>query len=648
MKNIEKRLTNYAQGKGPKVPQETLCSFAQNSADDANLLLDILFDIINNELDNVTGQVSLHNVRELLRASNIIIVNIDEVNRKIVERKVHKLYEKVDRLKRENKNKFIDLEVAYKELDKTLKVIEKVADEVEGKDTKQYDFMNYLADTIKNIGYIEYTLKKMPGLVNVKDKKQMSLLQNIIIKYIESIKDADEENILYYNNLISLILSQRALDMKENDKRKLLETIYLEIDKMSIKKRDSKRNSKKIDRLRDLVSLIQGVQEKEAKIDTIASKYNISVYFDEDVLSKAKLIKDSKVGEMTDRKVVDDYIITIDGENSLEIDDGLSCRMLPNGNYLLGVHIASVLGYLPYESDMVKEAISRARSIYLPKKYQTKDDDFNRAIPIFPYEFSAKAASLLEGEKRLARSYYFEIDNNGNIVDEKFLKTIITSNKMATYEEIDDVIKKGCSNRKLYDTVFNLKRVAEILDRKYRAKDIYEQIKENVDDFSDLRVKKFGSQKIVYQTMLLTGNRVAEFFYKNNYPCLYRVHEVNEENMSKLESMVNNLNKTYGGGQFKKLYELISGVYPNGWYDTKGSHYGLGLDHYCHCTSGLRRSADIVVEHCLEVCYDKEPTKEELAELAVEIEARKTEINSKQSPIDWFIKEYKRTYQRRH
>jgi deoxyribose-phosphate aldolase len=69
--------------------------------------------------------------------------------------------------------------------------------------------------------------------------------------------------------------------------------------------------------------------------------------------------------------------------------------------------------------------------------------------------------------------------------------------------------------------------------------------------------------------------------------------------------MVKSLNKTYGGGQYKKLYELLSGLYPSGRYDVDGSHYGLGLDHYCHCSSELRRAADIIVEHCLEVCYDK-------------------------------------------
>ena len=94
-------------------------------------------------------------------------------------------------------------------------------------------------------------------------------------------------------------------------------------------------------------------------------------------------------------------------------------------------------------------------------------------------------------------------------------------------------------------------------------------------------------------------------------------------------------------------YKLIEGIYPRGWYDKEGSHDGLCLDHYCHCTSALRRAADIVVEHALEVCYDKEPTEEELQKLQEEIEKRAQQINSKQGPIEWFLKDYQRVYRRR-
>ena len=87
----------------------------------------------------------------------------------------------------------------------------------------------------------------------------------------------------------------------------------------------------------------------------------------------------------TNRYIVDDYAVTIDKEGAIEIDDALSCRKLPNGNYLLGVHIASPLGYFPYESKFMKEALSRNKSIYLPSKYQTTEDDFQKTLDIVNY-----------------------------------------------------------------------------------------------------------------------------------------------------------------------------------------------------------------------------------------------------------------------
>ncbi|MDE5553040.1 MAG: RNB domain-containing ribonuclease, partial [Malacoplasma sp.] len=371
-----------------------------------------------------------------------------------------------------------------------------------------------------------------------------------------------------------------------------------------------------------------------------------NIQFPPEILEKARLVRTPHEGEMTDREVVDDYIISMDKDGAIEIDDALSCKKLPNGNYLLGVHIATVLGYFPYESDIVQEAIGRNQSIYLPYKFQSKDNDFNRAIPIFPYDFSAKSASLIEGERRLARSYFFEIDEEGNVVSERFTKSIITNRKQLSYDKVNGILARGTKDEELKEVLENLVAVTERLDKRFKGTDLYDKVKEVKDDYSELRVKRIGSENIVYQAMLLTGNRVATYFAEHNIPVVYRVHHVNEENNQKLQLMINNLSRAYGGEQFKPLYQLIEGIYPKGWYATEGKHEGLDLEHYCHCTSVLRRAADILVEHALEVCYDKEPTEEELQELREEIASKVVEINAKTSPIEYFVKEYQKKYHR--
>ena len=647
MRSIEKTLTSYLSGKGPIINDDELSFYAENNA---NETINTFFRIISEEVDNIKGVGTADRILNLLDCISKILSTSQTVNRKIVSRKLGKLYEKAERAKVENKKIFVNSKIAKRELDRIQRKVDALLSQTEEKETKQYDFVSYLIEIVRNITYLEYIFRKTPCLVNVTDKDENSLFRNLIRKYIDYVIDDNQEETLYYNNLISLVISQKNFRLNEKEKRSILELLNKSIDKLSIDKRRAKKNSYRIELLCAIINSIKGLEDESPKrVDLIAGKYNISVFFDSSITEQAHLAKVPKEGEMTDREVIDDYIITIDNEDAVEIDDALSCRLLPNGNYLLGVHIASILGYYPYESEIVQEAISRNRSIYLPKVYQKKEGDFCRTIPIFPYDFSAKTASLTPGERKLARTYYFEIDKEGNIVSQRFVKSIIKSNKQTTYNEVNKILEDGCEDKQLEELVRNLQAVAAILDKKYAPTELYEQVKEYTDDYSDLRVKRVGAEKIVYQSMLLTGNKVAEFFANSerNYPCLYRVHVINEENERKLSAMINSIISTYGGDQFKNLIHLIDGLYPKGWYDIIGSHSGLGLEHYCHCTSGLRRAADIIVEHALEVCYDKEPTDEEIEQLRLEIEKRAAEINSRENPIEWFVKDYARVYKKR-
>lgn len=641
--NIEKALRNYLRGVGPKVKIKDFCEYSSNNP---NAMVNVLFKLINEELDEMDDSKSMDKVIEILHLLEASLNNNDQLNRKIVARKLSKLSEKLTRIIAEGKLKFKDLNRIEKEFEKVQIEIDKLQDLNEKKDSKQYDLIKFIINETRNISYLEYTLMKMPSLANVKDKEEVPLFRNLITSYLNSILTYNEEDILYYENLITIITSQKSFNLSQNERRKCLEEVYKALDKLSVNKKMAKKNGKKIEIISSLTNLIKGIDDSYHDITNIASKYHINIEFAPEILESARLVREPVEGEMTDREVIDDYIISMDKDTALEIDDALSCKKLPNGNYLLGVHIATVLGYFPYESDIVQEAIKRTHSIYLPHKFQSKENEFNRAISIFPYDFSADKGSLIEGKRRLARTYYFEIDNDGNIVNERFVKSIITNRKQLSYEKVNSILTKGTKDEELQETIECLAIVAEKLDKRHKVTELYDKVKENTDDFSELRVKRTGSENIVYQAMLLTGSRVAKFFAENNIPLIYRVHHVNEENNRKLQLMIESLNKAYGGEQFKTLYQLIEGIYPKGWYAIEGKHEGLNLEHYCHCTSVLRRAADIIVEHALEVCYDKTPTEEEIKQLQEEIAEKIIEINAKVSPIEYFLKEYQKKYRK--
>ena len=637
--NIEKALRNYLKGSGPRVKYK---AFFESASKDPNAAASVLFDLLNEEVDSMTDTKCLNKTIELINYLKIIISNFDEINRKIIGRRLNKLSEKLDRIELERKKYFINRKHIKKEFDRLRVEIDSTLELTDKQETKQYDFMRFLVNTSKDFEYLEYTFDKVPSLVNVRDKDDVPLFRNVIKRLFEATTANNVEDVVYYENIISLILSQDSFELNGKERKICLDEIYKYICQLSTNKRNSKKHKITIEYLKKIVETIKNLDSNKRNIQTLADKYNIQVLFEPEIIEQAKLVKKPKTGEMTGRKQINDYIISIDGDKTYEIDDSLSCVKLDNGNYLLGVHIASILSYFPYDSEIVQNAIGRNQSIYLHKKYDLPDGTQSKTVPIFPYEFSTEAGSLTTGEPKFARSYYFELDKDGNVVNEVFYKSIITNSRVTTFDEVNRILKDGSEDKKIEETVRNLTAVADILAGKNKATYIYEQIKENTDDYSDLRVKNSGAQSIVYQAMMLTGQRVAEFFARNNYPFIYRVHEVNEENAEKLEFLIETLNKSYGGQQFERLYNILEGVYPKGWYAMQGRHSGLGLEHYCHCTSGLRRGADIVAEHALEVCYDKTPTAEDLAELSADIEEKIRIINEKQKPIEWFAKEYKK------
>ena len=646
MKSIDRALIKYLTGTGSKVSVQEISIYATKHGDD---LIDTLFMILNKELDSYTGDHSLEKLTEAFNYMNVILANAEELNRKYLLKRLNKLSTKLDRIEEERKGVFKNPEKIHDEFFKLHERIDELREAADKEDSKQFDFMSYLIKESQNIAYVEFTLKKLPHLVNIKDKNGKSLYATAITECLDTLGEEDEEKTLYLINLISLLQSQQSFKISENEKRKILNEIYQTLEHLSYNKKVAKQNREKIRYIEIIKEMVKQENEDNKDIESIATKYNIPIFFDDYITGAVTLVqKPSDRTLYPDRKLVTDYTVTIDGTNAIEIDDALSCEKLPNGNYMLGVHIASVLGYFPYGSEIIEEAFRRNQSIYLKHPYQDNDDDYSKVVPIFPYEFSADKASLKEGEPRLARTYFFEIDPKGKVVTQMFVKSIVTSDKKISYQEANHILRKQDSdNPKLQQTLLNLQEVATILDRKYKASDIYEIMKTSTYNHSDLKVKKKGAENIIYQCMLLTGTRVGEFFKKNNYPCLFRVLSLDKETDQRTSEMIDLLLEGNEGSNLERISHLVDSIYPKGRYDTEGRHDGLDLDYYCHCTSGLRRAQDILIEHALEVCYDQEPTEEELVELREEIEKRKTQINSRNKPIDWFTQEYNRTYQKR-
>ena len=204
--------------------------------------------------------------------------------------------------------------------------------------------------------------------------------------------------------------------------------------------------------------------EVSGEIAKIACEYEIPLEFREETLEEAKKMPKSLSKELIEDELskgrVDfrnELIYTIDGKDTKDIDDAISVKILPNGNYELGVHIADVSYYVKPGMSLWKEAEERGNSNYLG----------NKVIPMLPVELSNGICSLNPNEDRFTTSCIMEIDHSGKVVNKKVCKGIIRSKKKMNYDAVQALIDKDFDSPELegYNTlVYNLKDGETIAD----------------------------------------------------------------------------------------------------------------------------------------------------------------------------------------
>ena len=172
MKSIDRALIKYLTGAGSKVSVQEISIYATKHGDD---LIDTLFSILNKELDNYLGDKSLEKLHDAFHYMNVILANAEELNRKYLVKRLNKLSNKLDRIEAERKGVFKNPEKVHEEFSKLAEKIEELREAADKEDNKQFDFMNYLMTESQNIAYVEFTLKKLPHLVNIKDKNGKSI-----------------------------------------------------------------------------------------------------------------------------------------------------------------------------------------------------------------------------------------------------------------------------------------------------------------------------------------------------------------------------------------------------------------------------------------------------------------------------------------
>lgn len=169
-------------------------------------------------------------------------------------------------------------------------------------------------------------------------------------------------------------------------------------------------------------------------------------------------ITDDDVAKRVDLRHI--TICSVDPPGCTDIDDALHCQKLSNGNYNVGVHIADVSHFIRPGNALDKEAASRATTVYLVDK----------RIDMVPELLSSNLCSLRGGEERFAFSCVWEIDENANVINTKYHKSIFKSKKAMTYEEAQLIIDDETQQHDIAESLRGLNRLAKIFKKRRTEK----------------------------------------------------------------------------------------------------------------------------------------------------------------------------------
>lgn len=407
-----------------------------------------------------------------------------------------------------------------------------------------------------------------------------------------------------------------------------------------------KRKNEKIIYKGNIERVVGHKDDPDAEMEIIGAKRGFFKDFREDAIKQARSIS-QKISEEELKgrlDLRDEKIFTIDGSHTKDRDDAISIDVDENGNYILKVHIADVSHYIKKGSPLDIEASERGTSLYMA----------DSVIPMLPHELSNGICSLNEGVDRLTKTVELKIDKDGNVLSEEIYYSVINSKKAMTYEDINEYLEKGIHIDGYEDfedelLILNLLSKKEEIKRKERGNIDFNlpdtSITDEGDNIQFHEQRQNSAEKIIENCMILANEAVATHYVENNLPMIKRVH--NEPNFDRLKKKLgflmseglcgkdalylmkkidnkrlnsydlDNFLRKYKGTEVEDIVAIdiltcmSKAIYTN---ENRG-HYGLGLKHYTHFTSPIRRYPDLIVHRLIDTYFQENIAKEKIDEI---------------------------------
>jgi exoribonuclease R len=242
-------------------------------------------------------------------------------------------------------------------------------------------------------------------------------------------------------------------------------------------------------------------------------------------------------------------VITIDPDSCTDFDDAFSAQLMGNV-IIINVYISHVFFWM--ESFGLWDAISdRVSTIYLP----------DRKRPMLPSMMSERLCSLQKGKPRVAfvMSIRYNLITGEQISEPTFMNALINVRKNYSYE--DPLL----NDNKAYCYISDIASRNAGYDMDSHEVVAWWMVKMNAECAQRLSTVNGGIFRVQSNTISVAGAPVAT-----------------GEQVAKSNDFV------------RRWLKLDGPADPAQYSSVSSRHSGLGLDHYAHITSPIRRIADIV------------------------------------------------------
>lgn len=365
---------------------------------------------------------------------------------------------------------------------------------------------------------------------------------------------------------------------------------------------------------------------KEANYEAILAECEIPVDFSKEELAEAAFFASMPLSE--DGRVCRsrDIIFTIDGAGAKDLDDAVSLKKLKGGIWQLGVHIADVSHYVRERTHLDRAVMARGTSVYFTDK----------VVPMLPPSLSNGSCSLNAGEDKYTLSAIINLSSNGEILSCRIEPSIIRSRVRGVYSEVNEIFSGEASTeikskyKTVIPTLMKMRELYLILKKKSEIRGALELETSEaeillLEDGSPVEIVKRergDAEKLIEQFMLCANEAVATLLTEKGLPCVYRVHEnPPPEKLSEFLTFAHNLGfdtsaiskEKSSASDFSALlscaqkrgilapvsYSMLRSMAKAKYSDVKNSHFGLGIDCYCHFTSPIRRLSDLATHRII-------------------------------------------------